>query len=53
MIDEGRQIFRFDTSGSEALWGDALQLQKAIERRDRQRGQSEDRVVGWSEGGKW
>ena len=30
MIDEGRQIFRFDTSGSEALWGDALQLQKAI-----------------------
>jgi hypothetical protein len=30
MIDEGRQIFRFDTFGSEAFWGDALQLHKAI-----------------------
>ena len=28
--EEGRHIFRFDTSGSEALCGDALQLQKAI-----------------------
>jgi hypothetical protein len=30
MIDEGRQLFRFDTFGSEAFWGDALQLHKAI-----------------------
>jgi len=29
-IDEGRQIFRFDTFGSEAFFGDALQLHKAI-----------------------
>src|SRR5438309_1990522 len=30
MVDEGRQIFRFDTFGSEAFFGDALQLHKAI-----------------------
>lgn len=30
MLDDGRQIFRFDTFGSEAFWGDALQLHKAI-----------------------
>lgn len=30
MMDEGRQIFRFDTFGSEAFWGDAVQLHKAI-----------------------
>jgi mono/diheme cytochrome c family protein len=30
MIEEGRQIFRFDTFGSESFWGDALQLHKAI-----------------------
>jgi hypothetical protein len=30
MIEQGRQIFRFDTFGSEAFWGDALQLHKAI-----------------------
>src|SRR5262249_11718099 len=30
MIDEGRQIFRYDTFGDEAFWGDALQLHKAI-----------------------
>jgi hypothetical protein len=30
MLDQGRQIFRFDTFGSEAFWGDALQLHKAI-----------------------
>src|SRR6266700_51944 len=30
MIEEGRQIFRFDTFGSEAFWGDALGLHKAI-----------------------
>ena len=29
-IDEGRQIFRFYTFGSEAFWGDALQLHQAI-----------------------
>ena len=30
MLDEGRQTFRFETFGSEAFWGDALQLHKAI-----------------------
>jgi Di-haem oxidoreductase, putative peroxidase len=30
MIEEGRRIFRFDTFGSEAFFGDALQLHKAI-----------------------
>ena len=30
MIDEGRQHFRFDTFGSEAFFGDALQLHRAI-----------------------
>src|SRR5438105_4621575 len=30
MIDQGRQIFRTDAFGSEAFWGDALQLHKAI-----------------------
>lgn len=30
MIEDGRQIFRFDTFGSEAFWGDVLQLHKAI-----------------------
>jgi hypothetical protein len=30
MIQEGRRIFRYDTFGSEAFWGDALQLHKAI-----------------------
>ena len=30
MNEQGRQIFRFDTFGSEAFWGDALQLHKAI-----------------------
>src|SRR3954462_7956019 len=29
-LDQGRHIFRFDTFGSEAFFGDALQLQKAI-----------------------
>jgi hypothetical protein len=31
MIADGRQIFRFDTFGDEAFWGDTLQLHKAIE----------------------
>lgn len=30
MVMEGRQIFRFDTFGDEAFWGDTLQLHKAI-----------------------
>src|SRR5215213_3654829 len=30
MLDEGRTIFPFETFGSEAFWGDALQLHKAI-----------------------
>src|SRR3954466_5749918 len=29
-IDQGRQIFRFDTFGSEAFFGDALRLHEAI-----------------------
>jgi hypothetical protein len=31
MRDEGRQIFRFDTFGDEAFWGDTLKLHRAIE----------------------
>ncbi len=31
MIDEGEGIFRFDTFGDEAFWGDLLGLHKAIE----------------------
>ena len=31
MIESGRHIFRYDTFGSEAFWGDALQLHKEIE----------------------
>ncbi len=30
LIQQGRQVFRFDTFGSEAFWGDRLQLHKAI-----------------------
>jgi len=30
MIEEGRKTFRYDTFGSEAFWGDTLQLHKAI-----------------------
>lgn len=30
MLDEGRKTFRYDTFGSDAFWGDALQLHKAI-----------------------
>jgi hypothetical protein len=30
MIAEGRKIFRYDTFGSEAFWGDTLHLDKAI-----------------------
>src|SRR5215510_1399566 len=31
LITDGRAIFRFDTFGDEAFWGDTLQLHKAIE----------------------
>jgi hypothetical protein len=30
MLEEGRQIFRHDTFGSEAFWGDQLKLHQAI-----------------------
>ncbi|HEY6148695.1 MAG TPA: hypothetical protein VIZ69_13395, partial [Thermoanaerobaculia bacterium] len=30
MMEQGKRIFRYDTFGSEAFWGDALQLHKAI-----------------------
>jgi hypothetical protein len=30
MLNEGKKTFRYDTFGSEAFWGDALQLHKAI-----------------------
>jgi hypothetical protein len=30
-IEEGRDIFRFDTFGDEEFWGDALQLHQAIQ----------------------
>src|SRR5689334_18345332 len=30
-LDEGRRIFRFDTFGDEAFWGDTLGLHRAIE----------------------
>lgn len=31
MIEQGRQIFRFETFGDEAWWGDTLQLHQAIQ----------------------
>jgi hypothetical protein len=31
MVGQGRQIFRFDTFGDEAFWGDTLMLHQAIE----------------------
>jgi hypothetical protein len=30
MIEEGRQIFRYDTFGDEVFWGDALKMHQAI-----------------------
>ena len=30
LLDRGRQIFRFDTFGDEAFWGDTLRLHEAI-----------------------
>ena len=31
LIQEGRNIFRYDTYGDETFWGDALQLHQAIQ----------------------
>src|SRR4051812_3220541 len=31
LIDNGRNIFRYDTYGDETFWGDALQLHQAIQ----------------------
>src|SRR5690242_15707672 len=31
LIDQGRQVFRYDTFGDEAFWGDTLKLHQAIE----------------------
>ena len=30
VIDEGRRVFRFETFGDEAFWGDTLKLHRAI-----------------------
>src|ERR1044071_1801798 len=30
MLETGRRVFRFDTLGSEAFWGETLQLHRAI-----------------------
>src|SRR5215469_7080418 len=30
LLEQGRQIFRYDTFGDEAYWGDALRLHQAI-----------------------
>jgi len=30
MVEEGRRIFRYDTFGDQAFWGDALKLHRAI-----------------------
>lgn len=35
MLDEGRETFRFDTFGSEAFWGDSLQLHQALVTREK------------------
>jgi len=31
LVNQGRQIFRFDTFGDQAFWGDTLKLHQAIE----------------------
>jgi hypothetical protein len=31
MVEQGRKVFRFDTFGDEAFWGDTLTLHRAIE----------------------
>lgn len=52
LIEEGRQVFRFDTFGSEAFFGDALGLHKAIAgEKNGARRQPEDRLrsgLGWT-----
>lgn len=35
LFHEGREIFRYDTFGSEAFWGDKLQLHRAIARKEK------------------
>src|SRR5689334_17910192 len=30
MLDEGRRVFRYETFGDEAFWGDTLKLHQAI-----------------------
>jgi hypothetical protein len=30
MLDQGRKIFRFDTFGDEAFWGDTIKLHQAL-----------------------
>ena len=30
LVDQGRQIFRFDTFGDEQFWGDSLKLHRAV-----------------------
>src|SRR6185436_20915859 len=30
MLDEGRRVFRYETFGDEAYWGDTLKLHRAI-----------------------
>ena len=37
MLEEGRKTFRYDTFGSEAFWGDALQVASAAACRRRPR----------------
>ena len=53
-LPEGRQIFRFDTFGDEAFWGDTLKLHQAIEgsafRRGGARREPEDRAGGRAQG---
>jgi hypothetical protein len=37
MLDEDRKTFRYETFGSEAFWGDALQLHKSHRGREERR----------------
>ncbi len=55
MLDEGRRIFRYDTFGDEAFWGDTLRLHEAIAGSSNggvgPRRQPEDRARRGPEGG--
>src|SRR5688572_31517350 len=55
LMAEGKKIFRWDTFGSEAFWGDQLQLHKAIvgEKQGRRRpwAHSAASIAARSEGG--